>query len=76
MASSSSSPAGTDAKDVVPSPTRDAPVFCYVHRENAASNALMRRAGMRIARDGAEVWWARVQLPLRDRATDNDEEEL
>ncbi|KPV73590.1 uncharacterized protein RHOBADRAFT_54794 [Rhodotorula graminis WP1] len=75
MASPSSSSSTSAAKaDEPPPPLRDAPVFCYVHRENEASNALMRRAGMRIARDGAEVWWARVRLPLRNTGFEMDED--
>lgn len=42
---------------------RDAAAFCYVHAENAASNALMRKVGMR--KSDWEVWWARVKLPLK-----------
>ncbi|BGP34086.1 hypothetical protein JCM10296v2_005901 [Rhodotorula toruloides] len=41
---------------------RDAAAFCYVHAANAASNALMRKVGMR--KSDWEVWWARVKLPL------------
>lgn len=41
---------------------RDAAAFCYVHAENKASNALMRKVGMR--RSDWEVWWTRIRLPL------------
>ncbi|BGP42251.1 hypothetical protein JCM10450v2_006343 [Rhodotorula kratochvilovae] len=52
---------------------RDAPVFCYVHKENAASNALMRRAGMQVS--AWEVWWCRVRLPLEaEEEADQSEE--
>ncbi|GAA5843086.1 hypothetical protein JCM9279_001857 [Rhodotorula babjevae] len=72
----SSSTTTATADDGAPPPPRDAPVFCYVHRENAASNALMRRAGLRLARGGAEVFWARVQLPLRGPDLEEGEEKV